>query len=149
MNYYTIEARFPLALHRIYYIAEPKECSFYGKFIPMAKSFNMIYGELYLENGIEHVGFDRDTGKISTSGHFNIPDFNIKYEKWLPADKELVWAWDNGMNYKKHVGFYAAENNCLFCQLDGARNGISYDHYAPYEGEWPEWAKEAYERLEA
>jgi len=88
-----------------------------------------------------------------THGHTNrikaTEDLDITHEEWEPQDKELVWAWDDFMDFRKHVGFYDAKNNCLFCPVNGIRNGQTYDHYAPYEYEWPTWAKEAYERLEA
>ena len=66
---------------------------------------------------------------------------------WKPKNKELIWAWDKDSNCKRIVTFYDAENNCCFCS-DGARNGYVYDHYEPFEEEYPQWAKEALKKLD-
>ena len=67
---------------------------------------------------------------------------------WKPKDKELVWAWDKYSILGRAARFYDAKNNCVFFADDGRRNGTPFQHYAPYEGEWPEWAKEAVKSLE-
>ena len=79
------------------------------------------------------------------------PDYEnwaIVYEEWVPEDKELVWCWDNNAPFCRELRFYDSKNNCTFQAVTGKREGDSYDNYAPYEGEWPQWAKEAYEMLE-
>ena len=62
-------------------------------------------------------------------------------------DKQLVWVWDDDTTAGRNIRFYDAKNNCIF-RLDGQRHGCEYDNYEPYEGEWPEWAKEAVKILE-
>ena len=37
---------------------------------------------------------------------------------------------------------YDAKNNCCF-SYNGKSDGPRYDHYTPFEGEWPQWAKDA------
>lgn len=66
---------------------------------------------------------------------------------WMPKDKELVWAWDDSEVIYKKVRFYDAINEDTFDD-DGSRVGDVYNYYAPYEGEWPQWAKDAYAKLE-
>ena len=66
---------------------------------------------------------------------------------WKPEDKELVWASDDKDICTKLLAFYDAKNNCCFCP-NGERNGYEYDNYAPFEGELPEWAKEALKKLD-
>ena len=66
---------------------------------------------------------------------------------WKPEDKELVWAYDDRKSCRRIVTFYDIKNNCCFCP-NGARNGYEYDHYEPFEGEWPQWAKDALVYLE-
>ena len=66
---------------------------------------------------------------------------------WKPEDKELVLAYDNRDSCTRTLAFYDAINNCCF-RPNGTRNGPEYDHYAPFEGELPEWAKKALKRLE-
>ena len=66
---------------------------------------------------------------------------------WKPKNKELIWAWDKDSNCRRVLLFYDAENNCCFSN-NGTSDGPEYDHYAPFEGEWPQWAKDAIVYLE-
>ena len=66
---------------------------------------------------------------------------------WKPKNKELIWAWDKDSNCRRVLLFYDAENNCCFSN-NGTSDGPEYDHYAPFEGEWPQWAKDALVYLE-
>lgn len=66
---------------------------------------------------------------------------------WKPKDKELVWAWDKNCSFGRCLRFYDAHNNLTFHSIYGDRLGARYDHYAPYEGKWPEWAKDAQKKL--
>ena len=66
---------------------------------------------------------------------------------WKPEDKEFVWAWDYENPCMKSLVFYDAKNNCNFTGV-GRRDGYCNMYYAPFEGELPEWAKEALKRLE-
>lgn len=66
---------------------------------------------------------------------------------WKPKDKELIWASDGEYICTRLLAFYDAKNNCCFCP-NGERNGYEYDNYAPFEGELPEWAKEALKKLD-
>ena len=65
---------------------------------------------------------------------------------WKPKDKELVWAWDDDDACRRIVIFYDSKNNCTF-SYEGKRYGHIFDNYAPFEGEYPEWAKEALKKL--
>ena len=66
---------------------------------------------------------------------------------WKPKDREFVWAWDENDNCRRALLFYDAKNNCCF-SYSGKSNGPRYDHYTPFEGEWPQWAKDALVYLE-
>ena len=66
---------------------------------------------------------------------------------WRPKDRELVWAWDENDNCRRALLFYDAKNDCCF-SYNGESDGPTYDHYAPFEGEWPQWAKDALVYLE-
>lgn len=66
---------------------------------------------------------------------------------WKPEDKEFVLAYDNRDSCTRTLAFYDAVNDCIFT-FRGTRNGPEYDHYAPFEGEYPEWAKEALKKLD-
>ena len=67
---------------------------------------------------------------------------------WKPKDKELVWCWNASIPYGKCLRFYDAKNNCTFDTLNGSRDCSEFYYYAPYKGEWPDWAKEAQKKLE-
>lgn len=60
---------------------------------------------------------------------------------------QLVWAWDDDHTHFRVLAFYDVENSCLF-SIDGRKNYLAYDNYLPFEGNWPDWALEAYETLE-
>lgn len=74
--------------------------------------------------------------------------------KPLPYNKErglyhtqLVWCWDDDIKGYRNLCFYNAVNDTSFnykCELDG----IKWDNYEPYQGEWPQWAIEAHKTLE-
>lgn len=66
---------------------------------------------------------------------------------WKPKNKELIWAWDEDSSCRRVLLFYDAKNNCCFSN-NGKNDGPEYDNYAPFEGEWPQWAKDALEKLE-
>ena len=59
---------------------------------------------------------------------------------------QLVWAWDNDHAHYRILAFYDAENSCLF-SIYGKKGSLSYDNYLPFEGNWPDWALEAYKTL--
>jgi hypothetical protein len=71
----------------------------------------------------------------------------IAFEEWKPHDKELVWCWDEGAKFERALRFYDKKNNRTFNGHSGQRAHFSWDYYAPYEGEWPKWAKEAVKDL--
>ena len=60
---------------------------------------------------------------------------------------QLVWAWDNEHTHFRISAFYDVENSCLF-SIYGKKNSLAYDNYLPFEGNWPDWALEAYKTLE-
>lgn len=66
---------------------------------------------------------------------------------WKPEDKQLIWAWNDHVLYRRILTFYDSKNKCCF-DGNGERDGNYYDNYAPFEGEWPQWAKNALEELE-
>lgn len=66
---------------------------------------------------------------------------------WKPKDRDFVWAWDENDNCRRALLFYDAKNDCCF-SYNGKSDGPTYDHYAPFEGEWPQWAKDALVYLE-
>ena len=66
---------------------------------------------------------------------------------WKPKDKELVWCWDTTYTCGKLLKFYDGKHRDTY-RFNGMRDGMRYKHYAPYKGEYPQWAKDAQKRLE-
>ena len=61
-------------------------------------------------------------------------------------DGQLVWCWDKDETHTRHLRFYDVKNECAFYD-DGNRNGYGYDNYEPFEGNYPDWALEAFQTL--
>ena len=62
-------------------------------------------------------------------------------------DGQLVWCWDNNDTHFRRLRFYDAKNKCTY-QFDGTEDGHDYDNYEPFEGNYPDWALEAFQTLE-
>ena len=62
-------------------------------------------------------------------------------------DGQLVWCWDNDDTHFRVLKFYDAKNKCTY-QFDGTKNGSNYDNYEPFEGNYPDWALEAFKTLQ-
>ena len=96
---------------------------------------------------INDVGYIDSYNISSLEAHCIINTFKEIQPVVELKDKQLIWAWDDVNFAGRNIRFYDAKNNCIFW-LNGQRNGCEYDHYEPFEGEYPEWAKEAVKRLE-
>ena len=62
-------------------------------------------------------------------------------------DGQLVWCWDNNDTHVKCLKFYDAKNECTY-HYDGTEDGHNYENYEPFEGNYPDWALEAFQTLE-
>ena len=62
-------------------------------------------------------------------------------------DGQLVWCWENEFTHSKHLRFYDSKSKCAY-DYSGKRGGFSYDYYEPFEGNYPDWALEAFQTLE-
>ena len=62
-------------------------------------------------------------------------------------DGQLVWCWDNNDTHSKTLKFYDAKHGCTYC-FDGTKKGFQFNNYAPFEGNYPDWALEAFQTLE-
>ena len=61
-------------------------------------------------------------------------------------DGQLVWCWDNEDTHERRLRFYDAKHKCTH-MFDGDEGGDEYDNYEPFEGNYPDWAIEAFETL--
>ena len=62
-------------------------------------------------------------------------------------DGQLVWCWDNDDTHVRTLRFYDVKYKCTY-QFDGTEDGHGYDNYEPFEGNYPDWALEAFKTLE-
>ena len=62
-------------------------------------------------------------------------------------DGQLVWCWDNSQTHKRELKFYDVKNKCSY-DFSGGKDGYNYNNYAPFEGNYPDWALEAFQTLE-
>lgn len=89
---------------------------------------------------------DPDAQIILSNGAVNPIKEGAKQDTQI-RDKDLVWCWDDEYTYIRHIRFYDAENQGTF-DYDGIRDGRRWEHYEKYQGEYPNWAKEAQKTLE-
>ena len=61
-------------------------------------------------------------------------------------DGQLVWCWDNDDTHTRQLRFYDVKYKCTY-MFDGDKNGGEYDNYASFEGNYPDWALEAFQTL--
>ena len=62
-------------------------------------------------------------------------------------DGQFVWCWDNNDTHMRYLKFYDVKNKCTYC-YDGSKDGNHYSNYEPFEGNYPDWALEAFQTLE-
>ena len=62
-------------------------------------------------------------------------------------DGQLVWCWDNDDTHVRTLRFYDVKYKCTY-QFDGTEDGHDYDNYEQFEGNYPNWALEAFQTLE-
>ena len=61
-------------------------------------------------------------------------------------NSQLVWCWDETETHVRQLKFYDVKNKCSY-QFDGNKNGYYHRNYAPFEGNYPDWALEAFQTL--
>ena len=62
-------------------------------------------------------------------------------------DGQLVWCWEDDYTHSRVLRFYEVKRKCTY-QFDGTEDGHDYDNYEPFEGNYPDWALEAFQTLE-
>ncbi len=98
---------------------------------------------------------------VVNSKHYNIKDKSTAWRSHIDSDVwqqldvcektgffdgQLVWCWENEFTHCKHLRFYDSKNKCTY-DYSGNRGGFSYDNYEPFEGNYPDWALEAFQTL--
>ena len=62
-------------------------------------------------------------------------------------DGQLVWCWSHDDTHTRYLRFYDVKNKRTF-YYDGNRGGTRLGIYEPFEGNYPDWALEAFQTLE-
>ena len=62
-------------------------------------------------------------------------------------DGQLVWCWEDDDTHSRLLRFYEAKHKGTY-QFDGTRCGTRFNNYEPFEGNYPDWALEAFQTLE-
>ena len=62
-------------------------------------------------------------------------------------DGQLVWCWSHAETHSRHLKFYDTKNKCTY-SYNGDRDGCNYVNYESFEGNYPDWALEAFQTLE-
>jgi hypothetical protein len=118
------------------------------EFVAKAIDGDIAYGELYVDGNLEFTAFSVKSGVIQGRNLSSLPRYYITHYLWIPKDKELVWGWDNQDKFWRSIGFYDPKTDSTYSPVDGKGQFYRYDNYSPYEGEWPQWAKEAAKLLD-
>ena len=61
-------------------------------------------------------------------------------------DGRFVWCWSHNDTHSRYLRFYDVKNKCTF-YYDGNRGGTRFNNYEPFEGNYPDWALEAFKTL--
>ena len=102
-------------------------------------------GKTVVNNTFNNVG-------IKSSIWQNHSDTNIWQqlevcEKTGFFDGQLVWCWEDDDTHSKHLRFYDSKTKCVY-DYSGNRGGFRYKNYESFEGNYPDWALEAFQTLE-
>ena len=62
-------------------------------------------------------------------------------------DGQLIWCWDNDDTHVRVLSFYDTKNKCTY-GYNGDKDAGNYENYEPFEGNYPDWALEAFQTLE-
>ena len=111
----------------------------------VVKFTKLKFGEVVVNDKYDNVG-DKSTTWTSHTDTDVWQQLDVCEETGF-FDGQLVWCWDNDETHSRHLRFYDVRNKCAFYD-DGNRNGYSYKNYEPFEGNYPDWALEAFQTLE-
>ena len=102
-------------------------------------------GEVVVNNYPHNVGYNRyDWIKHTDKNEWQQLEV---CEKTGFFDGQLVWCWDDDDTHSIILRFYEAKHKGTY-QFDGTRGGTRFNNYEPFEGNYPDWALEAFQTLE-
>ena len=125
-------------------ITYPIYCKLKGSSL-VVKFTKLQFGEVVVNDKYYNVG-DKSTTWTSHTDTDVWQQLDVCEETGF-FDGQLVWCWDNNDTHVKCLKFYDAKHECTY-QCDGNRYGSVFDNYEPFEGNYPDWALEAFQTLE-
>jgi len=135
-----VKLKLPIEIGKTYYSRDGKKIRIYAT---DGAEPDTIHGATLMNDGWYYDAWLK-TGEYAKDEEF---EEDIIYEEWEPEDKELVWCWNDGYPFSRCLRFYDKKNKLTFNSDYGERGSAKFDNYAPYEVEWPDWAKEAQKKL--
>jgi hypothetical protein len=119
----------------------------HGKLYDMNGYCFMFDAEKYPSQPFRIILHNNDSHAMCESWDCYEQTYTTELPKPQPQDFEPVWVCEDDCEFGREVGFYDAQNNCLFFVDTGQRNSISHDHYEPLEKPYPQWVIEAQQKL--
>ena len=101
-------------------------------------------GEIVINNNYYNVG-NKNTDWRSHTDTYIWQQLDVCKETGF-FDGQFVWCWDNDDTHTRILKFYDVKYKCSY-QFDGCRKGHVFDNYEPFEGNYPDWALEAFQTL--
>lgn len=103
----------------------------------VVKFTGLQLGEVIVNNGFYEVG-ETTTKCISHTDTKTWQQLDV-CEKTGFFDGQLVWCWDDEFTHRRVLLFYCVKYKSTY-DASGKRGGYIYDNYAPFEGNYPDWA---------
>ena len=110
----------------------------------VVKFTRLQFGEVVVNDKYNNIG-DKSTTWTSHTDTYIWQQLDV-CEKTGFFDGQLVWCWDNDDTHVRTLRFYDVKNKCTY-QFDGIEDGHDYDNYEKFEGNYPDWALEAFKTL--
>ena len=111
----------------------------------VVKFTELQFGEVVVNNKYNNIG-DKNTTWEKHTDTYIWQQLDVCKETGF-FDGQLVWCWQNNYTHKRDLKFYNVKNKCTY-QFDGSKIGSYYHNYEPFEGNYPDWALEAFKTLE-
>ena len=116
------------------------------KYLSLVVKFTKLqFGEVVVNDKYNNIG-DKSTTWTSHTDTNTWQQLDV-CEKTGFFDGQLVWCWQNEFTHSKHLRFYDVKYKCAY-DYSGKKGGFGYDNYEPFEGNYPDWALEAFQTLE-
>ena len=124
-------------------IKYPIYCKLKGSSL-VVKFTELQSGEVVINNNYYNVG-NKNTDWRSHTDNDVWQQLDVCEETGF-FDGQLVWCWSHNDTHSRYLRFYDVKNKSTF-YYNGTRNGTRFGNYEPFEGNYPDWALEAFQTL--